>query len=169
MCRAIRDVLLTMLKRIASLNILNMSPTPSPANPALSAVLDGHDMAGEQPQAQEARATAPPDTDAAECEQTLSIVLCHCLSNNRCMNAPKSRSVFIISILLVPCHTAGANWCPREDAAAQRCKDLQAPAPTHAFAQQARETRCCFTNLQRTTPRGSRRRQRRSTRPSAWR
>lgn len=62
-----RDVLVTMLKRIASLNILNMSPSPSPANPALSAVLDGDDTAVEQSHAGEAGAgAAPPDTDAVE-------------------------------------------------------------------------------------------------------
>ncbi len=56
-----------MLKRIASLNILNMSPSPSPANPALSAVLDGDDTAVEQSHAGEAGAgAAPPDTDAVE-------------------------------------------------------------------------------------------------------
>ena len=59
-----------MLKRIASLSILNMSPSPSPANPALSAVLDGdgEDTAGKLPQAGPSAAAAPPDTDALEGE-----------------------------------------------------------------------------------------------------
>ncbi len=57
-----------MLKRIASLNILNMSPTPSAPNPALAAVLDGEgeDVTAGQPQPQDDAAATPPDTDAAE-------------------------------------------------------------------------------------------------------
>lgn len=61
---------LNMLKRIASLNILNMSPTPSPANEALSAVLDGdgEDAAPQQPDAKHQAAVPQEAADMAEGE-----------------------------------------------------------------------------------------------------